>query len=324
MPTARSTPQIQLGQHPPPTRTIVHLSDTHFLAGRRPLYGTVDTDGGLGKALDAIAGSGRDIGAIVITGDLTDLGEPDAYHRLRDTVEPVARRIGADVIWVMGNHDEREPFSEILLGTMRSPSPQDRVYWVGGLRIIALDSSVPGYHHGDLTPKQLAWLKAELSISAPEGTLIALHHPPLPSPVELMAVLELQGQAEFAAVIRGSDVRAILAGHLHHAAFGSFAGIPVSVAAATCYGIDALADYGGLRGVDGGRSLSLVELRSTGITHTVVPLDAAEQVSGFPRDAVERLAAMTHDQRIAAFSAKPVAPDGAGSVDPGAPSTADS
>lgn len=322
--SVRSSSPIQLGQHPPARRTIVHLSDTHYLAEGRPLYGAVDTDAGLGRALDAIAGSGRAIDAIVITGDLTDLGEADAYLRLRDAVEPVARRLGADLVWVMGNHDEREPFSELLLRTAPSLSPQDRVYWVGGLRIIALDSSVPGYHHGDLTAKQLDWLRAELSISAPEGTLVALHHPPLPSPVELMAVLELQGQAAFADVLRGSDVRAILAGHLHHAMFGSFAGIPVSVASASCYAIDATADYGGLRGVDGGRSFSLVEIRDTGITHAVVPIDAAEQVSGFPRDAVERLAAMSHDERIAAFSAQPVAPDGTGSDAPGAPSASGS
>jgi len=297
-------PAVQLGHHPPATHTVIHLSDTHFLGGGRPLYGAVDTDQGLGHALDALAGSGRGIDAIVITGDLADLGEPDAYLRLRGLIDPVAAALGAELVWVMGNHDERAPFAEQLLGIEPSLEPLDRVHWAGGLRIIALDSTVPGYHHGDLDEGQLAWLRAELATPAPDGTLLALHHPPLPSPVELMAVLELHGQDALAETLRGSDVRAILAGHLHHATFGGFAGIPVSVASATCYTIDAAADYGSLRGMDGGRSFSLVELRPTGVTHTVVPVDTAETVSGFPKEALAHLAGLSPEQRIEAFSRK--------------------
>ena len=33
----------QFGQHPPARRVIVHLSDTHLLAGNRPLGGRYDT-----------------------------------------------------------------------------------------------------------------------------------------------------------------------------------------------------------------------------------------------------------------------------------------
>ena len=40
---------VQLGHYPAPRHTLVHVSDTHFLAGHAPLYGAVDTD----LALDA-------------------------------------------------------------------------------------------------------------------------------------------------------------------------------------------------------------------------------------------------------------------------------
>ena len=39
-------------------------------------------------------------------------------------------------------------------------------------------------------------------------------------------------------MLAGSDVRAILAGHLHYSMSGTFAGIPVSVASASCYTMD--------------------------------------------------------------------------------------
>ena len=61
------------------------------------------------------------------------------------------RPIGAQVVWVMGNHDERAPYAEGLFDVATTTAPQDPVYDVGGLRIVALDTSVPRYHHGELS-----------------------------------------------------------------------------------------------------------------------------------------------------------------------------
>ncbi len=300
---------IQLGQYAPPTHTIAHLSDTHYLGGKRPLYGAVDTDRTLARALEQLERSGTDPSAIVITGDLADLGEPDAYERLKAEIEPVAKRMGSQIIWVMGNHDERGPYSSILFGGKPDDAaPQDRVYDIDGLRIIALDSSVPGYHHGLLTDDQLSWLEEVLAVPAAHGTLLALHHPPLPSPIEIMAIIELQEQQKFADVIRGTDVRSILAGHLHYSTSGTFAGIPVSVASATCYTIDTSAPPDTLLGVDGGQSINLVNLYhdsyTDSVTHSIVPIGDFTQVAGFSGVFLEKLASMTPEERREAFSSK--------------------
>ena len=295
---------VQLGQHAPPIHVIAHVSDTHLLGGRRPLYGAVDTDATVARAFAQLERSGMRPEAIVITGDLTDLGEPDAYERLKGLVEPAAERMGSRVIWVMGNHDERGPFAEILLGEPITTKPQDRVYDLNGLRIIALDTTVPGYHHGDLEPEQLEWLRAELATPAPHGTLVALHHPPIPTPVELMAILELDHQAELADVIRGTDVRAVLAGHLHYSTTGTFAGVPVSVAAATCYTIDSSAEPGSLAGIDGGQAFNLVHVYDDQVVHSIVPISDAPRVAGFSGAFLDALTAMTHEERREAFSNK--------------------
>jgi 3',5'-cyclic AMP phosphodiesterase CpdA len=295
---------IQLGQYAPPTHTIAHVSDTHYLGGRRPLYGTIDTDRTLARALEQLERSGTNPSAIVITGDLADLGEPDAYERLKSELEPVAKRMGSKIIWVMGNHDERAPFASILMGEKPSDAPQDRVYDIDGLRIIALDSSVPGYHHGELTDAQLSWLEEILTIPAAHGTLLALHHPPIPTPIEIMAIIELQDQQKFADIIRGTDVRGILAGHLHYSTHGTFAGVPVSVASATCYTIDSSAEPDTLLGVDGGQSVNLVNIYTGGVVHSIVPIGSFPQVAGFSGVVLEKLAGMTPHERREAFSSK--------------------
>ena len=294
----------QFGQYPAPSHVIAHISDTHLLGGNRPLYGAIATEEKLLRGLAQLERSGSNPQALVFTGDLADGGEPDAYRRLRDIVEPVAARIGATVIWVMGNHDERHQFATELLGEAGNSEPQDRVYDINGLRIIAIDSTVPGYHHGDLTDAQLAWLAAELATPAPAGTVLAMHHPPIPTPLELMALLELRGQHRLAEVIRGTDVRGILAGHLHYTTHSLFAGVPVSVAAATCYTMDLSAPVHTLSGVDGSQAFNLVRVYADQIVHSVVPIGEFTETSRFSDRFLRGLASMPPEQRLELFSNK--------------------
>ena len=85
---------VTFGQHSPAQRTILHLSDTHFLAGNAPLVGVYDTAANLEATLRRVERLGTQPDALVFTGDLTDLGEPDAYRALRAAVEPIAEALG--------------------------------------------------------------------------------------------------------------------------------------------------------------------------------------------------------------------------------------
>lgn len=286
--------RVQFGQYPAPRLAIAHISDVHLLAGGRRQYGAIDTERGLSAALDRVARLDPPPRALVFTGDLADRAEPDAYARLSDLVGPVAARLGAQVVWVIGNHDEREPFARELRG-LSDDGPQDQVVEVDGVRIIALDTTVPGYHHGEISPGQLAWLGETLSTPAEHGTILAMHHPPIPVPtVEPAAIIELLDQDRLAEVIAGTDVRQILGGHFHYSSHSTFAGIPVSVASATCYATDPAPLDRLISGVDGHRAFNAVHLYDDRIVHTVVPVDAAPEVTGESaelRSALEALSA---------------------------------
>lgn len=291
-------------QHPSAERVLVHISDTHLLDGRR-LFGSIDSDTPLRRLLERLVASGQQVDALVFTGDLADRAESGAYLRLRELVEPFAVQLGAPVVWVMGNHDEREPFSEVLFGGPATAEPQDRVCDLDGLRVIALDTSVPGYHHGELTPAQLEWLGNELASPAPKGTILALHHPPIPTPIELMGVIELQDQGALARVIEGTDVRGLLAGHLHYSTFSTFAGVPVSVCAASCYTIDLLGIEGTiLSAVPGGLSASLVHVYPDQLVFSTVPLEDSGEITHYDAAGLAGITAMTAEQRREMFSNK--------------------
>ncbi|MGC0367837.1 phosphodiesterase [Microbacterium sp. SLBN-111] len=295
---------VQFGQHTPARRVILHLSDTHLLAGDRLLGERYDTAAHLRRTLEAAEATGVRPDAVVFTGDLTDLGEPDAYRALREAVEPWAARLGAPVVWVAGNHDERPALRAGLLDGEPTEEPVTGLWDLDGLRLIALDSSVPGWHHGDLDAAQLEWLRAELAEPAPLGTILALHHPPLPTHIPFFDILELRDQPGLAAAIAGSDVRAILAGHLHYSTSGTFAGVPVSVSAASCYTMDLARPADEVNGMDAGQSFHLVHVWDDTITHAVVPVVDAEPAGYFTPEWTARMAALTPDERLEAFSRK--------------------
>jgi Icc protein len=294
----------RLGRYPAARHVIAHLSDTHFLAGGAALGGLADTVAHVDRAVAQLTRLAGSLTAIIVTGDVADLGEPDAYRRIRDALEPLADQTGARLVWVMGNHDERRPFAEILLGEEGDGEPVNRVVDVEGLRIVTLDTSVPGYHHGVLETSTLAWLDDVLAEPAPHGTVLAMHHAPIATPLALMDILELRGQDELAAVVRGTDVRAILGGHLHYPTQGSFAGIPVSVAGALAYTMDLSAQPRALVGVDGGHSVSLVHLFDEGVVTSVVPVGEYREVTSFGEQFLRDLEALDDGGRLDRFSRK--------------------
>ena len=295
---------MQYGQHPAPLVSIAHLSDPHLLGGGLRQYGVVDPEAGLRLALERLSRLERTPDALVFTGDLADRGEPEAYRRLRQVVEPAAEALGAQVVWVMGNHDERAPYARELFDS-DDDGLQDRVHDVRGLRVIALDTSVPGYHHGELDDIQLEWLAEQLATPAELGTLLAMHHPPIPVPMmEAAAVIELHDQERLAAVVAGTDVRQVLGGHFHYSSYSTFAGVPVSVASASCYTSDPAPLERFISGVDGHQAFTMVHLYADRVVNTVVPLADVPEVTGYPSDVRAQVEVLTPEQRHDMFARK--------------------
>ncbi|HYI51635.1 MAG TPA: phosphodiesterase [Microbacterium sp.] len=295
---------MRTAEYPAPERVLLHLSDTHLRAAGSRLFDLVDAHDRLGRTLAVIEASGLAPDGIVFTGDLTDLGEGDAYAELRELVDPFAARLGTRVFWVMGNHDDRSQFRARLLDESpgEEPLPVDRVDELDGLRLVTLDTAVPGFHHGELRDSQLEWLAGVLGTPAPLGTIIAMHHPPVPSVLPLAGSVELRDQRRLARVLRGTDVRTIIAGHLHYSTFASFAGIPVSVASSTCYAQDLTVPVGGTRPQDGAQAFNMVHVYDDTVVHSIVPVDAPNTLEHIDATEAQRRLAVAG---VAPLSAPP-------------------
>jgi 3',5'-cyclic-AMP phosphodiesterase len=264
---------------------ILHLSDSHLFGDDALQYDRVDTLAALRRVLERADAMGR-ADAVVLSGDLSNDGSAESYRRLRALVEPWAATRDAAVVYAMGNHDLRAGFEEVLGG-------RASVTTVRGFRIVSLDSAVPGAGYGELPPAQLEWLREVLRTPAGSGTVLVVHHPPVPAATTLLAAIELRNPEQLLEICRGTDVRLILCGHYHHPMMTEVGGIPVIVAPGIANTSDALAPAGTERATVGS-GFAVVELPVAGATRAIFvsvpgPNDGAEIFNLTP-DEVQRIA----------------------------------
>lgn len=291
------------GSRPAPSHVIAHLSDPHLIAGGGLLAGHIDTEAQLRKALARVEGSGERIDALVISGDLADSGDPAAYALLKEIVEPVVERLGCALVLTGGNHDERLPMARTLYGA-DTDAPQDTVTDVGGLRLIAMDSAVPGYHHGGFSDDQYAWLATELAQPTEHGTILVIHHAPIIYRSPVMQLLDFDAVDRLRDALDGSDVRAVLSGHLHVTSFGTIGAVPVFVAGGVSYVDDLGAPREQLMGVDGPQSWNLIEVHADQVVGSVVPLEQHETWPALSEAVMEFMATVPDEEQREVFSRK--------------------
>lgn len=242
----------------PGTLRILHLSDTHLTGDGALHQGTVDTTAALRallEHLDTVQG----VGLVVISGDVSEDGSPRSYETVRQTVGSWAERHGAAFVTVPGNHDQRAGFRQVLVDghvlgeggqplmhTMEYHDPSVPVRGqsiVAGRRVVTVDTSVPGAGYGELDASVLEHLRTVLAEPSDHGSVVVLHHPPLPAPTALQDALKLRNPQDLADVLRGTDVRVVLGGHYHHHFAGSVGGVPVLVAPAVANDNDVAGPY---------------------------------------------------------------------------------
>lgn len=229
---------------------ILHLSDTHVSAAG-PDEDGVDAVLSLERILEDVARV-PDIDLVLVSGDIADDGSAQGCRTVRDRVEDFALARGVPHVYTTGNHDDRAAFAAALGSGHVGPGGEDRgtlldpdgdlraaVSEVGGMRIITLDSLIPGEVQGEIGSRQLDWLATVLATPDQRGTVIAFHHPPVRLPsLPWVADFVLQDIDALAEVVRGRGVSAILTGHLHFQVSASLAGVPVWVTPGVVTGID--------------------------------------------------------------------------------------
>lgn len=194
---------------------IAHISDPHIKLPGKLAYQRVDTAAMLRRCVTELNALDPRPDLVVITGDLVDLGRPEEYVWLKSLLAPLR----LPLLVVPGNHDEREALRTAFADDGYFPATGFLQFAIEGpypLRIIGLDTLVPGQGGGELCAARLSWLEETLAREPGRPTLLLMHHPPFLTGIGHMDEIGLSGRQAFAEIVgRHPQIELILCGHLH-------------------------------------------------------------------------------------------------------------
>ena len=194
---------------------IAQISDPHLRPTGESYKGAVDSNAALATAIAQINRLDPVPDLVLLTGDIVDEGRPEEYAMARDLLVAVTPKL----LLIPGNHDEPTALRAAFAGHAYLPAHGPLNYvddHCGPVRIVALDVTVPGKHHGELTDASLAWLDAVLAQQPTRPTIVMMHQPPLVCGVPYLDAYRFMGGERLATLLsRHSQVERLLCGHVH-------------------------------------------------------------------------------------------------------------
>ena len=148
---------------------------------------------------------------------MADHAADEEYELLRKALAPV----DAPLYVLPGNHDDPQVLRRHF--DVAAPYSVD----LGPLRLVALDTTIPGEDSGALDSARLGWLDTELAAAPDQPTLVAMHHPPLVLGIPVwdrIGLARADRDALSEVIERHPQVRRLVAGHVHRTITGEFAG----------------------------------------------------------------------------------------------------
>ncbi|HUK64504.1 MAG TPA: phosphodiesterase, partial [Dongiaceae bacterium] len=172
----------------------------------------------------------------IATGDLVERGDEAEYARLREVLDGLAMPLFV----IPGNHDARGPLTRVFDHHAYLPREGFLQYAVEDwpVRLVALDTLVPGEHGGRLCEERIGWLDARLAEAPSRPTLVLMHHPPFRTGIIKMDEMGLEDAGPLGDVLRRHpQVERVACGHLHRAIVRRFGGTVACTAPATAHQI---------------------------------------------------------------------------------------
>lgn len=212
---------------------IAQLSDPHLRPPGLLYQGLVDSNAMFESAVDQLNALSPAVDLVLLSGDVVDEGTAAEYAAAGAAIS----RIRAPVLAIPGNHDDREGFRRQFAHHEHLPDSGPMHFAVedrGPVRIVAVDVTVPGRHHGDLTESAARWLEETLARAPDRPTIVMLHHPPFESGIACIDVYACRNGDRLSAVIsRHPCVERIVCGHIHRSMQLRFGGTLLCTAPST-------------------------------------------------------------------------------------------
>jgi Icc protein len=217
---------------------VAQITDCHIVEPGGFVADRIDPAPALERALSTLAAAPIRPDLVVGTGDLVNDGRPSQYDRLQELLAD----LDVPFVPVPGNHDDRSELRRRFADVLPEGGPDDPIDHVidlGPLRLVLLDTQIPGTTAGRLTSAQLAWLHERLAEAADRPVVVFQHHPPFTTGIGFMDRDRFEGGAEYAEVLaRHGHVELVSCGHLHRTIVRRFGGTVAATWPATSVALD--------------------------------------------------------------------------------------
>lgn len=217
---------------------IAQITDCHVVAPGELVADRVDSAAALSAAVCRINELPTPPAIVVATGDLVNDERPDQYDRFQEIVA----ELDAPLVPLPGNHDDRGELRARFADVLPQGGPDDPIDHVldlAGVRLVFLDTQVPGRVGGAIRQAQLSWLDGVLSEVPDSPTLVFQHHPPFETGIGFMDREAFEGGADYTALLqRHRHVAMVSCGHLHRTIVQRIAGTVACTWPSTCVALD--------------------------------------------------------------------------------------
>ncbi len=213
---------------------IAQISDPHIRPQGQLYQDIVDSNRMFADAVAHLNGLDLRPDLVLISGDIVDHGDAAEYAMARALLAEL------QIPWLVipGNHDDRAAFRAAFADQPYLPRADGPLHYVvddrGPVRIVALDITIPGQHHGLVDGPAIAWLDEVLSAAPNRPTILMLHQPPFATGIPYMDPYWCEGGEALAVLIRRfPNVERITCGHVHRFMQLRFGGTALCTAPST-------------------------------------------------------------------------------------------
>jgi 3',5'-cyclic-AMP phosphodiesterase len=194
---------------------IAQISDFHVDLRVQTRAGIVDTRERLRQAVAHVKALQPAPDVVLATGDLVNDGSPQQYG----IVAHALSALPMPYYVIPGNHDNRDNLRHAFADQRYLVETGEFLHYVVDdypLRLIGLDTLVPGRDEGELCEQRLAWLQTRLAEAPRRPTLIFMHHPPFATGLPLFDSIGLRGAPRLREIItQHPQIEAVICGHVH-------------------------------------------------------------------------------------------------------------
>jgi 3',5'-cyclic AMP phosphodiesterase CpdA len=196
---------------------VALLSDTHIDADKTKANRDVVMSEHLAKAWEQVAAAATRLSAAIVHGDVAHLkGEAGDYRQVAQLLIP-AGKAAVPLHFLMGNHDDRNNFREVLKASAASPleSHQVSILDTPQATWLMLDSlEFVNKTPGKLGEAQLKWLAAALDAKQDKPAIVSVHHHPQWEGEKIAGIQDTKELFEILAPRK--HVKAVFFGHTHN------------------------------------------------------------------------------------------------------------